>query len=150
MTEEHIVAGQLFTYEHGRRFLRRQLGAGQVLGREDLHEIVFVRIFDVSSSELRPIIGFLPVAVDAFRRSRITAVKHALLPDDWETHRDEWRVKWRAGEAGVFADPLGKILQLVSRTVSDIDAESVIELAFPKQQAGRFDSIAAYVRKASE
>jgi hypothetical protein len=141
-----IVPGQLFTYQERSRFLRRRSGAGQVLGSENGHDIVFVRIFDTSGDTLTPIIGFLPISTRAFAASRIEMVKRVPLPDDWEALRDEWRSEWRAGEAGVFSRPLREVTRDTLATVHDLREGGVIELAFPKRSAsGEFDAIKAFV-----
>ena len=146
--KQEIVAGHLFTYSEKRRFLRRQLGAGQVLGTEDGYDIVFVRIFDVSGDALTPIIGFVPLTIAAFDASEAQVVKWLSLPDDWETLRNEWRTMWRSGEAGVFSLPLREITRDTFETVDQLSDGSVIDLAFPKRsESGRFDTISAYVRR---
>jgi hypothetical protein len=91
MKLQEITAGHLFTYQETPRFLRRQLGVGQVLGNEDRHDIIFVRIFDVSGDELKPIIGLVPVTVAALEISAVQILKWVPLPHDWEALRDEWR-----------------------------------------------------------
>lgn len=145
-----FIPGQLFTYRGKRRLLRRQSGAGQVLGREPAHDIVFVRIFDVSGDVLTPLIGFLPVTSAAYTASKVSIVEQIPLPDGWEALRDEWRAEWRAGEAGVFSLPLHEITADSLETVDYLKDGGVIELAFPRRSAsGRFDKIVAYVSGAS-
>lgn len=144
---DSIIPGQLFTYRGKRRLLRHQSGAGQVLGGEADHNILFVRIFDVSGADLTALIGLLPITVAAYERSGIRLVKWLPLPDDWEALRDEWRIRWRSGEAGVFAEPLRDATEDTLETVDHLPRGGVIELAFPKRSAsGRFDTIQAFVR----
>ena len=127
--------------------MRPRSGAGQVLGGEDNHDVLFVRIFDVSGEELKPVIEFLPVEVKAYEASHVEVVKRLPLPDGWEGLRDQWRTKWRAGEAGVFSQPLREVTHDTLETVDYLRDGGVIELAFPKRSAsGRFDTIEAVVR----
>jgi hypothetical protein len=142
-----IVSGQIFMYREKSRFLRRRSGAGQVLGGEDAHNILFVRIFDVSGDELKPFVGFVPITVEAYEASQVKVIKWLPVPDDWESLRDEWRTKWRAGEAGAFSQPLREVTQDTLETVDYLREGGVIELAFPKRSAsGQFDAIEAFVR----
>jgi hypothetical protein len=144
---EQIVPGQMFTYREKSRIFRRRSGAGQVLGGEDGYNILFVRIFDVSGDDLKPFIGLLPLTLGAYEASRIEIVKRLPLPDDWERLRDEWRTKWRAGEAGAFTRPLREVTRDTLETVDHLRDGGVIELAFPKRSAsGEFDTIQAFVR----
>jgi hypothetical protein len=146
-----IVPGQLFTYRGKRRLLRRQLGAGQILGGEANHNILFVRIFDVSGEDLTTLIGVLPITTEAFERSNIKLVKWLPLPNDWEGLRDQWRVRWRDGEAAAFSEPLRDATEDTLETVNYLRGGGVIELAFPKRsQSGRFDTIEAFVREGPE
>lgn len=142
-----IVPGQLFMYQEKSRLFRRRSGAGQILGGEDAHDILFVRIFDVRGDELKPFIAFLPIAVKAYEASQVKVVKWLPLPDDWGSLCDEWRTKWRAGEAGAFSRPLREVTRDTLETVDYLREGGVIELAFPKRSAsGQFDAIEAFVR----
>jgi hypothetical protein len=144
---DSIVEGQMFTYRETSRFLRRQSGAGQVLGREPGYDILFVRIFKIAGEQLLPFIGFLPITGDAYQRSGIDVVKRLPLPDDWQSLRDEWRMKWQAGDAGAFSQPLRDVTRDALETVDHLRDGGLIELAFPRRSAsGKFDTIEAFVR----
>ena len=145
---ESIVPGQLFTYRGKWRLLRRQRGAGQVLGWEPDHDILFIRVFDVSGEDQAPLIGFLPITVSAYEQSGIQMIKWLPVPDDWEDLCGEWRDRWRNGEAGVFAEPLRQATEDTLQTVDYLRRGGVIELAFPKRSSsGVFDTIEAIVRE---
>jgi hypothetical protein len=142
-----IVAGQTFSYRAKRRFFRAQAGAGQVLGCEEQHRILFVRLFDVSGDEVKPFVGFLPIAFDAYSISHVRMLKWLPIPNDWEVLRDEWRTRWLSGEAGAFSQPLGQVTEQTLSTVNYLREGGYVELAYPKLSAsGRFDSIEAFVR----
>lgn len=149
---DQIVPGDLFLYKETLRRLRPRSGVGQILGRHDDDEIVFIRLFDASGGELRGFIEFMPMTVSAYKASAPRVVKRLDLPSDWQAHRDEWIGEWRSGRAGVFSIPLHEVTRKTLETVDyfrefDSEDQALIELAFPKRStSGAFDTIAAYVR----
>jgi len=75
-----VTSGQMFTYREKSRILRRQSGAGQILGSYDDGRVIFLRIFDLRGEQLRTLIGFLPIISDAFQASHPHVIKAADLP----------------------------------------------------------------------
>ena len=151
-----VTSGQMFTYREKSRLLRRQSGAGQILGSYDDGRVIFLRIFDLRGERLRTLIRFLPIISDAFQASDPHVIKAADLPPDWDRSRAEWEEKRQRGEAGVFTRALKYVTTDVFETVDyfrDIPAgqTAFIELAYPKKSASkRFDTVAAVVRNLRE